>query len=201
MTASLKTRAILIFGSLLLLAGCASKQSYNSPENQHDWLVHADNVSHISSWNLRAKIGIRSEEEATSFNINWTEHPDQFAIRLSGPLGQGAVSITGVEGHVTLQDGKKRQSASSLEELWAQNSNLQLPFAYLKYWIRGIPHPEGNVGVKLNEHGLAQELLQEGWKVEYLSYHDQELPLPRKFEITKADKSARLVIKSWKLEN
>ncbi len=186
---------------LIFISGCAQKQRspVSSKTEQANWLAHAEVVEQIDTWTLKAKMGLRKGEEATSFNMQWTEGEEDFNIRLSGPLGQGTVRVYGMEGRVVMEDGDNRQVAKSLDELWSRNSNLQIPLEFLKYWIRGIPHPDSKAGIKLNGEGLVEQLIQADWQVEYTSYHTEEPRLPRKLVASSQDKSAKVVIKNWDL--
>lgn len=189
----------LLLALPLLLAGCASSGKVQQQYSE-SWLDHAHKVERISHWTLDGKMGARQNDEATSFNIYWYQADERFNIRLSGPLGQGAVTINGLPGNVTMTSSQGTQKAASLHELMQRNSDIVLPLDQLQYWFRGIPDPHYRAGIRFNNDGLLAELRQNGWQVLYSDYHNDDLPMPRKFTLAKGDKSAKIVIKKWELE-
>ncbi|MEX1056585.1 MAG: lipoprotein insertase outer membrane protein LolB, partial [Natronospirillum sp.] len=66
----------------------------------------------------------------------------------------------------------------------------------MQYWIRGIPAPHVRAGIKLNNVPLLTQLDQNGWSVEYAEYY-AEAGLPRRMNIARGDRSARIVIQTW----
>jgi len=186
--------------ALALLAGCASKQVTRN-KLKGDFLAHANTVQQTKNWTIDGKMGVRNGDEATSFNLFWAQDDEQFNLRLTGPMGQGAVTIEGLPGRVTMTSNQGVQNASSLEELLKDNTDLDLPLAHLLYWVRGLPNPDHKAGIRFNNAGLLEELQQDGWQVTYTEYHDMAPPLPRKFKVVNEKKSAKVVIKKWEFDS
>jgi len=185
--------------TILLLAGCAGKPQVTDSDKQN-WLEMANNIKLIKTWSIEGKVGARNGDDATSFNIVWSQQGDEFSIRLFGPMGQGAISIYGDTDYAIMKQGETSQQAGNLHELMSQNSNLNLPLDHLTFWIRGIPSPETRAGIKVDHEGLLSEIKQDNWKVEYSEYYYDETPMPRKLNVSKADMSAKIIIKEWSIE-
>jgi len=189
----------LILATLILLTGCAGKPTV-SDSDKASWLELANQIKLIKTWTIEGKIGARNGDNASSFNIVWSQQGDEFSIRLFGPMGQGAISIYGNNDFAVMKQGTASQHAESLQMLMAQNSELNLPLDYLTFWIRGIPSPDSRAGIKVDHEGLLSELEQDSWKVVYSEYYYDEPPMPRKINVSKADMSAKIIIKDWTIE-
>jgi len=189
----------LLFLLVLLLTGCASIPNQGITEDVH-WASHRDSVLGIAQWSAEGKAGARQGESSTSFNILWHQWDNAYEIHLFGPLGQGAVLITGDATQARLDDGNQVITAPDLQTLIAENHSIQLPLNALQYWIRGVPEPRQPATIALGTQGLIAELNQLGWTVEYADYSPTEPPMPRKFSLSRGDTTAKIIIKSWDLE-
>lgn len=191
-------RQILVI-ILFVLTGCASQLDQGA-YNDVNWSSHRNTVLAIQDWSASGKVGARQGETSTSFNLIWTQSTSDFDIRLFGPLGQGAVKITGDDTQATLVEGNNETTASDLESLIAENHSIQLPLNALQYWIRGVPEPYQPAKLALGTQGLISELNQFGWMVRYADYDTTEPPMPRKFSLTRGDLSVKIIIKTWEFE-
>ncbi len=183
---------------VLLLTGCASKLEQGA-QNNGSWKEHRNRISTLEQWSLEGKTGARQGDASTSFNMVWTQQGSAFEIHLFGPLGQGSVSISGDDTFATLTQGSEQITASNLQTLVAENHSIQLPLDALTYWIRGIPDPSQPAQIALGSQGLLAHMLQLDWDIVYTDYGQTDPPLPRKFTISRADTSAKIIIKSWDL--
>ena len=191
-------RLILVI-ILSVLAGCAS-QLDQGVQSDVNWSSHRNRVLDIQHWSASGKVGARQGEASTSFNLIWTQSISDFDIRLFGPLGQGAVKITGDDTQATLYEGNNATTSSDLESLIAENHSIQLPLNALQYWIRGVPEPFQPATIALGTQGLISKLNQFGWVVSYADYEATEPPMPRKFSLTRGDMSVKIIVKTWELD-
>ena len=192
-------RAALFAVIAVYISGCAQQQILPGG-NKVVWKQHSAQIKNLSDWTLNAKMGVKQADKGSSFNVSWQQHPSEYQIELSGPLGQGAVKIFSDHGGVTMIDHEgNTQTANSLEQLVAENTDLDLPLAQLPYWVKGIPDPRYPSVISLNENNLAGRLEQLGWQVSYQSYFQLSPPLPQKLQFQQGDKTGKLVIKRWEL--
>lgn len=182
----------------LLLSGCATNSVIDSRSDQ-EWIDYANQIRLLENWSLEGKVGTHNGKSATSFNISWNQQGEQFSIRLFGPMGQGTISIYGDTEHAVLNQGKIKQQAANLQELMETNSSIQLPLDYLIYWLKGIPAPGARAGIRLDNYGQLIELEQNNWNILYSEYYQDGHTLPRKLNISKADMSAKIIIKAWEI--
>lgn len=93
----------------------------------------------ISSWNIRGALAAKNKNKGWSASMNWVQQgPENYQIRLMGPLGSGAVLINKSGNTITFQDGAKKITSSSADELLAKQTGIRLPVSNLYYWIRGL---------------------------------------------------------------
>lgn len=183
-------RLLALVLMVLSLAGCARQglQPQASELTEH--------------WSFNGRMAIRNDSEASSFSVDWQQRAAAFEIYLSGPLGQGTVTIEGQPGHVTLTRGRDVWQASSLTELGSQVSDLELPLDYLQYWVRARPAPYSNASLAVDDDtGLVMAIQQAGWDVNYTSYFGEGGDaLPQRIDFARQHSSGRLVIRNWVAE-
>lgn len=196
-------RASLLLFTLLLLSGCAHQRSLTPPQ---DVLEHQRQVQAIGDWQLTGKLGIRTAADSGSASLTWAQQIANYQIKLSGPLGQKSMIITGTPDKVRLeQTGEPAQEAKTAEALIKKSAGWTLPVAQLAYWVRGVPAPKLRIThLQQNETGLIAQLIQGGWVINYSNYRDQTfngviLPLPGKITAEYKDVRLVLVIRDWQL--
>ena len=195
-------RHLLVFSLITLLTGCAGLTSKEALEGQGDaqsWQAHKQQISSLDAWQINGKVGIRAPKDSGSATLFWLQRQDNYDIRLSGPLGRGAARLTGRPGNVTLEVANQgRYEASSPEELLGEQLGWSLPVSHLVWWVRGLPAPGSKSRVALNADSRLGQLEQDGWKIEYLSYVEQNgFWLPERVKLHGTDLDVTLVVKDW----
>ena len=154
----------------------------------------------IRSWDIEGRIAIRSYNEAVNANLRWQQDGDNYEIYLSGPFGSGAVHLTGVPGAVRLKTDGEDMVADNAETLLYQVTGLLVPIESLKYWIRGLPQPDGGGSQSLDPQGRLAQIQQDRWKVRFRAYADvSRQQLPVKVFVDNHQLSVRIVIDKWSL--
>ena len=156
-------------------------------------------MTQLDGWQINGKVGIRAPKDSGSATLFWLQRQDYYDIRLSGPLGRGAARLTGRPGNVTLEVANQgRYEASSPEELLGEQLGWSLPVSHLVWWVRGLPAPGSKSRVALNADSRLGQLEQDGWKIEYLSYVEQNgFWLPERVKLHGKDLDVTLVVKDW----
>ena len=220
-------RALPLFASLLLLAGCTSQQPHKTA-NQHtdrqtvsqparpqppqapqlsDWQQYQQVLLSIKRWQVQGKLGIRLPNDSGSVYFNWQQRPEDFAIHLSGPLGAGASWIRGSSldaphQQVSLQRGKQAPVyADNLETLMYGNLGWSLPVSELYYWMRGIPAPDTPAtAFSHDDQGRLETLQQLGWTLNFSRYREVDSwSLPGKLIAKRGELKLTFIIKNWTL--
>ncbi|GAB3092653.1 outer membrane lipoprotein LolB [Aestuariicella hydrocarbonica] len=167
---------------LLLLTACAGQQMPDSaqqtpplpaaPSALTQWDDYRTVLGNIAHWQVQGKLGIRVPDHSGSVYFNWKQLPEQFAILLNGPLGQGSTWVRGTDNQVSLeQAGQEARFAATAEQLMYNTLGWWLPVSELNYWVKGIPAPNQPVNQSIHyEDGTLQTLQQNGWDISYPRY-------------------------------
>ncbi|MFW9605661.1 MAG: lipoprotein insertase outer membrane protein LolB [Pseudomonas sp.] len=201
----MKHYRFLVIALLALLTGCAGVTPREVIEGQGDaaqWRAHRQQLSALDAWQISGKVGIQSEQSNGSGTLFWLQRRDYFDIRLAGPLGQGSTRLTGREGAVVLEVANKgRFEAASPEALLEAQLGWRLPVSHLLWWIRGLPAPDTPSQLTLDSASHLARLEQEGWRVEYGTYQQQNgfwLPERLRLEGRAGQRlDVTVVIKEW----
>lgn len=219
-TTSLARRLLLLSVVAALLSACSSQSTRMpgigqsvpplppAPSIQTQWDDYQAMLGAMEYWQVQGKLGVRTPNESGSVTFNWKQLPDQFAIYLNGPLGQGTVWIRGNDDQVSLeQSGKGTLYAPTPELLMYDAMGWWLPVSDLHFWIKGIPAPDKPIiRREHNEDGTLQSLQQNGWQLTYSAYQSLEgwyLPGKVTAQFTSADRRGDLrltfILRDWQL--
>lgn len=146
-------------------------------------------------WQLSGKIGLWQGDQRESASIDW-QHcgPERGRLRLSGPLGSGAIEITQQEDQVTLRQGGDTRTADNAEQL-ALEAGWPIPVAALSYWVRGMAAPTSAQQSQLSPQGQLHHLQQLGWQIDF-SYPDNG-HMPNRLEAVTESQKVVLLIGQW----
>lgn len=182
-------RKLLLALGCALLAACATTGQGPVPTS----------LATMTRWQVDGKIAIRFGNESQSGYLNWQQHTPDYTIRLSGPLGQGASTLTRSGDQVTLEADGRTLSAGSAEELMQTSLGWSFPVSEMHWWVRGLASPNYEVDAQqMNTNGQLAELQQQGWTIEYLRYQPLEnLSLPYKLVASRDQLRLTLILKNW----
>ncbi|MGR8979383.1 MAG: lipoprotein insertase outer membrane protein LolB [Gammaproteobacteria bacterium] len=147
----------------------------------------------LEPWSISGRLGLTGPGESWSASIVWNHHPDSDQIKLSGPLGQGAVAVHLTGDYVTIdRGGGQVETSSNPEQFVNQQLGLFVPIRSLRFWVIGLPRP-GESFVD-----TAAGFKQGEWLVDYpqmLMVDGQ--PMPQKIVVTNEQVKLKLVIDQW----
>lgn len=205
---------ILILTAALLLGGCShlGTQEESSvevvppkPVEPVNWQTTKQQRGAIKSWELRGRLGIQTEHNGGSLDINWKQDGNDYVIRLLAPMGQGAYRIHGdkYSASIKMPNGKTRY-IDKPNEMFNEALGVSLPLDALKDWVRGIPASSLTLDyAKWDDKGLLHVVRQEGWHVEMNNNFGETLPMPYKIYIDREDMpelDIRLVLRQWMID-
>lgn len=160
-------------------------------------------IPEYERWQFRGRVSMQRNEEGWHAGVNWQESAGIFTLKLSGPLGQGAVEVTGKEGLVRLQAANgKIIIANDADALLADVTGWQFPVSGIRYWVRGLPAPEPHpqAVITRDETGRLQRLVQSGWEIDYSRFEIIDgWRWPTRLRLAADDLVVRLVIDEWVL--
>ncbi|GAC1622025.1 MAG: lipoprotein insertase outer membrane protein LolB [Nevskia sp.] len=185
----------------LLLAGCGARvKPVNTEFAERNWQIRLSILAAVQSFELKGRLA-ESGLSATRGDLAWAQSGERFDVRVSGPLGVGALAISGDPRTVEIRTKDGVFVTDSPESFMQQRLGWSLPLPQLRYWVLGLPAPlRATLDSKLilDDAGRAQIIKQAGWDIEYTEYQTVgALALPRKLSLANGDRSFRIVIDSW----
>ena len=202
MTGGARLLRATIAGALALtLSACfqdTRPEGNNSAQAERLWQSRQAVLQQIRVFALQGRM---AETGLVSFSgdLTWTQNGSEFQARFYGPLGVGAVAISGNPDEMEIHNKNGTYHTQQPEALMQEQFGWSVPVGPLRYWVLGLPAPsEQPPAVKLDESGRVLSLKQGGWELSYLEYQPATLlDLPRKFTISDGQRGFRVVIDSW----
>ena len=192
-------RLALIFSFFICMVTVCSashRSSFNSP---HQTTVLSP--ASLSSWELSGALAARNKKRGWTAVLNWLQQgPNQYQIRLMGPLGGGSVIVEQHGSLVTFRDGSKKVSSNNADELLQKKTGVRLPVKNLYYWIRGLPALGAIQSVHRDAHHYLTSFSQAGYTISYTAYTSESgINLPSKIQLQGHGVLIKLVIKHWNI--
>jgi len=197
-------RATVTGAAVLLLAGCvhairpeSAADTGNSAQAQRNWEGRREALQQLRNFSLQGRM---AESGLISFggDLSWIQTGANFQARFYGPLGIGAVAISGSPGDMQIQSKSGSYQTQDPEALMQQQFGWSLPVEGLRYWVLGLPAPGGEAALKLDDTGHILSMKQSGWELVYSEYQDVAgLDLPRKFALSDPQHGFRVFIDTW----
>ncbi len=180
----------------LLLTACSTTLTLKAPTDGSNTYI---SPAVYSDWQFRGRIAIRRGDEGWQARLFWQSSDTGYRIKISGPLGQGVMQLSGNDGAVLLQtaDGQII-TASEPGQLLEQATGWALPVAGMRYWVRGLPVPGISSQEIRDSFGRPQHLRQSGWDISYQGFHrQQQADWPNRIRFEAGDIVVKLVIDHW----
>lgn len=202
---------LLLIFSMMINSGCSTLYTDNEDsiiESEMDRQSEAlalreQQLKSIKTWVVNARFSFVTDSEAWSGKLTWQQELNNgYFIHFSDPAGQGVMQLVGNDELVELRlaDGNIFQ-ATDAETLLRQETNWNLPIKSLWYWIRALPDRSLPLTSELDAEGLPVKFDQQGWTVDFQSYHQVDNRyFPRKIVIKKDDLKLKLIIMNWMVE-
>jgi outer membrane lipoprotein LolB len=179
----------------VLLQGC---QSLGSRQGDAQVTVPAS-AEQFTHWDLDGKFGLKLDGKGQSANFTWRNRGSDYNIHFSGPLGQGAASLSRKNKQVTLNADGQQWRAANAEQLLAERLDWTIPVSEMRYWVRGIASPDSVASrIEYNPDGTVALIEQRGWLISYPRYQELEgLRLPAKIVANRDALKLTIILKRW----
>ena len=174
-----------------------------STERDTAWQAHALALSRLQTWTMQGTLVLRSGDDVSRVGMRWRQTGDSYLVRFTGPFGVGLFEVEGSEAGVEARFADSRRvRAESPEALLEREVGWSVPLHGLRYWIVGVPAPDGATWkMELDDHGRLADLEQAGWTVVYERYSDiDDLSLPERIRFSSESVEATVVVRRWKVE-
>jgi outer membrane lipoprotein LolB len=179
----------------LFLQGCATLKPTES--SQLAWETRRERLIRIDRFTLQARVssgglfGVKG-------NLHWRQLPESFDMRVAGPFGIGAATITGRGREVEIRTSKRTFTTQDPEGDLKARLGWTFPVTHLRYWVLGQPAPGSRAEFEFDRAGRITALEQDGWTLAFDEYQDAgAVELPRKFEVANSELRLKVVVDTW----
>lgn len=170
-------------GASLLLGGCATSGS--AP------LSTASVAPYRSTLALQGSIGINylrdGKRESLTGTFQWQQTPAATDVTLISPTGQTVAVLHVTPAQASLQQsGQPLRTAADLDSLTSQTLGWSLPVAGLRDWLQG--YATDAQGQRFSASPANNTVVtRDGWKVDYMTWQDEQAPVPqpKRIELTR----------------
>ncbi|MBS0213426.1 MAG: outer membrane lipoprotein LolB [Proteobacteria bacterium] len=186
---------------MLLLAACAqapirrdADTALLAAQTQREEALAAQ-----PDWSLTGRIAISDGKDGGSGRIDWSQHGDDFDIRLSAPVTRQSWRMLREHGHVLLEglEGGTREGDDA-QALLQQALGWVVPVDALAAWVRGARANPGDARMQFDADGKPALLSEQDWTVEYRAWEPTgNPPLPQKVFANRGQDRVRLAIEHW----
>ena len=173
-----------------------------SPDPETAWQVRRSSLAALTNWTATGRVIVKTEERGWKATLNWVQRDGAYRIRLTAPLGQGTVQLSGDDRGVVMRTSDERMYwARDPETLLLDTVGWSVPVEGLRYWMRGLDAPDTPSTAHLDDLGRLDNLAQSGWVIEYERYTDvRPVELPAKLVLANERVDLRIVINRWDLD-
>ncbi len=180
----------LVLLCLVFMTGCASVPVAVQRAPQMD-----------APFAFNGRVAVKQGERRDSAGLRWVHRASEDEILLLAPLGQTMARIHRDAQEVTLEANGKHYAAQDMETLMRQTLGWQLPLSGLRYWVTGLPAPEGASGIEQDANGQVSVLRQHGWEIRYTRYAASAPDaLPLRLSLRRDDLEVLLLIDEWEVQ-
>jgi outer membrane lipoprotein LolB len=181
---------------LVALSACVSTRPRPQlPADQ--WSMRIETLQHASAWTLQGRAAVAAGTQGWQAALDWRQDAASSELHLSGPLGIGAQVITQTPNGLSINGAAP--SAAALAQL-QDRLGFELPIDALRYWLLGVPDPNGTFDLQRNDQDRAQRLVQAGWSIDYDRYMAASGDiLPAHIVLTRGDVRVRIVVDHWEM--
>lgn len=203
---SRRIRAAGLVLAIAWLAGCSgapvreAAPPVDPAQAQATQQARQDRLEAIDRWSLQGRIAVSVGDKGGSGRLDWQQQGAGYRISLSAPVTRQSWQLAGEPGGATLDglEGGPR-SGPDAGALLQQATGWPIPLEAMSWWVRGLPSP-GSGALAFGADGRLQQLVAEGWTVEYQEWQAAAggwPEMPRRLQATREGARVRLVVDRW----
>lgn len=187
-----------------LIGGCAlvpSRPGQFAPPPaaaQAAWERQQTVLAASAGFHLQGRLAVKGE--GLSGALRWRQDGSRFELRLVGPFGAGALSLSGDDLLVAIKARDLDLVTTEPEQVLAAQTGWQLPLTALRWWVLGLPAPDSPASIDIDRDGRMQGLRQLGWSLEFSDHRPGFPSLPGRIEARRADWQALLSVQTLTLD-
>lgn len=193
--------AVLVALAMLVLTACATRRlrpdaASLAAQQQREHVLGAR-----TAWALDGRLAVSGPDDGGSGTLAWSVRGDDYRFEVQAPVTGKTWVLSGDARHARI-DGLapnplRGDDATRLVE---RELGWKLPVAQFGAWVRGLRAAGSRAELEFRPDGLPSLLVQDGWRVEYVDYFDdQDPPLPRRVFASHGDYKVRLAVQRWRM--
>lgn len=185
-----------------LLAACATMHVGSDGLSYEQ---RRERLEAVPAWDMRGRVAVSAGERAFQASFRWHQDADALELAVRGPLGAGALEVSGTPSALTVTSRGDTRVLSDPETQLSELLGWWLPVASLHAWLLGLPDPAFSAATEPGVDGTLAAFEQRLWRVAFASYQlappqaDAGSPLlvPRRIELEHGDLHLRLTVDDW----
>ena len=179
---------------VLMLQGCATVDIIAGGKYVRATRLH---LYQLDRWRFRGRLALRSSRDSWSASIDWRHDGEHDRMILSGPLGQGGLSIDLTAAAIRIdRGGGQIETSVHPDQLIQEQLGVFVPVRALRFWVVGLTEPDRAY------RDMPEGFEQLGWQVRYLQFmRTGDEAMPRKITVTSNDTKLKLIIDQWQLHD
>jgi outer membrane lipoprotein LolB len=181
-----------------VLAGCA----HVAVEPRQDGLTFAERrmrLEAISAWEMRGRIAISTGQRGLQGSFVWQQNDGRLDVSMHGPLGAGALEVSGSPAQLTVTTRGERHVLEDPETDLSELVGWWMPVESLPHWLLGLPDPRYPAELDLGRGTALDSLGQRLWQVDFVSYELRAgMLMPSRIDMSHEDLQLRITVDTWR---
>ena len=178
----------------LVVTGCATAPIGSPPESR------TADPEQLTQWMAKGRIALAAQGEGGSGSFVWQQRSERTELTVRGPLGAGGLALVTDGAMIELSDGAGQPlDGEAARAALERRLGVKLPLAELRYWMLGVPAPDGpGSGPARTSPGSVPGFAQGGWVVSYEELKRQAgWNLPARLTATTSGARVRIIVDDW----
>lgn len=179
---------------LAALGGCAAAPVAPPP------FMPADPSAFVA-WTATGRLALAANGEGGSGSFTWEQQADATTVSLRGPLGAGAMRVTVDGENLSVTDGDGRSlDTGQTRALLRERLGADLPWSSLRFWMLGVPAPDGPASVADADRAPLRVIEQADWRIGYDAFRSTlGASLPTRFTATREGVRLKVTVDDWQV--
>ncbi len=189
----------------LLLAACAPAPLLIRPTTPADEALQQQRsaaLQRLPDWHASGELGVSDGQHGGSGSFDWQQDGTAIDFTLRAPItGRGFRLRSDAAGACLYGLHAQPVCAADAALLLRTQLGWELPLQALRDWVLGLAAPGSAAQLQFGADGLPAQLTQQGWVVQYRSWHRDAQPvqLPALIVASRAPYAVRLYVRHWQM--
>ncbi len=186
-------QSYLIIWVVIILAGCATHNTFEVAQDQ------VDGVGAINHVSFMGRLVVVDSDHSDSGSIEWRGNFVQQQVVLLSPLGTTVAELIHRPDHTQVSlSSDKVVSANNVEEVTNQMLGYPLPLDGMPWRIVGLTWPQSPAELTHDKEGRLLSIKQDDWLIAYGQWQNINGQwLPKRINLTQGTIKIRIFVDRW----